>query len=263
MTRAAPTGFLKDLARGIVRRIGYEVVPRHFPPASFLRPVGDMKAFLEDIKARGLDPRAVLDVGVWRAEWSQMAASVFPDAEFYLVEPLNEHPELVEQFLNAHPKAHFFQVAAGAIAETRDIRRHPHSQFSGSSFYIPDVGGPDMGDALPVPVVLLDDLVASHRVACVPDLVKLDVQGFELEVLRGATSFLGATEVFILEVSLLAMHGAEAPLLAEVIGFMEERNYVAYDLPGFHRRPRDGVLAQVDIAFVKADSTLRAHQGFE
>ena len=47
---------------------------------------------------------------------------------------------------------------------------------------------------------MLDELLASGRVPQ-PQFMKLDVQGFELEVLKGATKMLQAAEVVLLEVS--------------------------------------------------------------
>jgi hypothetical protein len=55
-----------------------------------------------------------------------------------------------------------------------------------------------------------------------PDLVKLDIQGFELKALMGATSTFSRTEMFIMEVSLFEFFNGQ-PLAREVIAFMAER----------------------------------------
>ncbi len=103
----------------------------------------------------------------------------------------------------------------------------------------------------------IDSLVADGSMP-VPELAKLDVQGFELEALRGAESLFGTTEVFILELTLLETINPGWPIVHEVVAFMAERGYYLYDLPGFLRRPLDGALAQIDACFVKVDSFLRA-----
>ena len=91
----------------------------------------------------------------------------------------------------------------------------------------------------------------------VPDIAKLDVQGFELEVHRGADCLFGATEVFLLETSLYKPMGAKTPLVHDVLGFMLERGYLLYDIIGFYRRRKDHCLAQSDMVFVKESSPLR------
>jgi len=90
-----------------------------------------------------------------------------------------------------------------------------------------------------------------------PDLVKLDVQGFELEVLSGAETTFGRTELFIVETSLFRFLPNQ-PLIREVISFMADRDYELYDITAHLRRPYDGALGQVDLAFVKADGRFRA-----
>ena len=52
-------------------------------------------------------------------------------------------------------------------------------------------------------------------------LLKLDVQGYELEVLKGADGLLSAAEVVLLEASLIPVNKG-CPLIADVIRFMDE-----------------------------------------
>ncbi|MGH9150131.1 MAG: FkbM family methyltransferase, partial [Acidimicrobiales bacterium] len=106
-----------------------------------------------------------------------------------------------------------------------------------------------------VPVVTLDALVAGGEMA-IPELVKLDIQGYELAALQGATSLMGHTEAFIVETSLYPFLPGQA-LAGEIIAFMAGHGYAVYDLPGFARRPSDGALAQVDICFARACGELR------
>jgi hypothetical protein len=62
--------------------------------------------------------------------------------------------------------------------------------------------------------------------------------------------------LFIIETALHNKHKSY-PLIADVIAFMNERNYVAYDFAGFLRQQHDGSLIECDICFVKRDSFLR------
>ena len=61
----------------------------------------------------------------------------------------------------------------------------------------------------------------------------------------------------ILEVSLFEFMAGQ-PVAREVITFMGDRGYEIYDVPGFLRRPFDGALGQMDLAFVRTQGVLRS-----
>ncbi|MEQ8958462.1 MAG: FkbM family methyltransferase, partial [Coleofasciculus sp. C2-GNP5-27] len=90
-----------------------------------------------------------------------------------------------------------------------------------------------------------------------PDLLKLDVQGYELEVLKGAEKSLPEIQAILAEINLLDIH-QNVPLLADMIAWLDKRNWVAYDICGLTRRPLDKALWQADFIFVPCHSPLRA-----
>jgi hypothetical protein len=94
-----------------------------------------------------------------------------------------------------------------------------------------------------------------------PDLIKIDVQGAELDVLVGAPQALGAAEAVVLEVSMYKfMQGA--PEFYDIVCFMKRHGFVAYDIiPGWNR-PLDGALGQTDIVFVKEKGRFRQNHSF-
>lgn len=98
----------------------------------------------------------------------------------------------------------------------------------------------------------LDTLIEKNHWP-LPDFLKLDVQGFELEVLKGGSNALKSAEFCLLEITILNLGGG-APLLLEVINFMSEYQFQAYDISQFIRRPFDKALWQIDMLFIKNDS---------
>ncbi len=94
-----------------------------------------------------------------------------------------------------------------------------------------------------------------------PFLLKLDVQGFELQVLSGGTETLRRSGAVIMEASLLP-YNEGAPLFADVVAYMQEQSFVVFDFCGQSRRQTDSALFQTDIAFVPVDSPLRGHRKF-
>jgi hypothetical protein len=128
-----------------------------------------------------------------------------------------------------------------------------------SSVLGPWIGDRD-GDAREVEVVRVDDAVRERSLPG-PYVLKVDVEGAELAVLDGAESVLAETEVVLLEVRLFELVPGGAQL-HDVIPYMKECGFVAYDLFGGALRLSDGALAVSNIAFVREDGRFRRDHAF-
>lgn len=248
---------MKNFLKKLFAKTGYEIRKiNHYPPGSDLRPIGNYKNILEDLKHRNLQCKTVLDIGANNTAWSIMAKSVFTESNFFLIEPQIEKLEELKAFCDANPGSEY--ILAGAGAEKGELTLTVWDDLAGSSF-LPheDPSLVESGKQRKIDIITVDDLIADGKIP-IPELIKLDIQGFELEALKGASSVFGKTEIIILEVSLIEFSDVPGqPEMVEVINFMHERGYIPYDFPGFLRRPLDGALGQCDICFVKKDSFLR------
>lgn len=215
-------------------------------------PVGDLPSFFSNLKARGFQCKTVLDGGAYRGWFSIHVMEHFPEATCYLVEPLIEMQEELTAFCEVYPRSKYFPIALGAEDTTLSLRTYRDLKWSGFM----ETGVPAKEERTPriVDVKRIDTLLQNGQIQ-VPDLVKLDVQGYELEVLKGAESLFGKTEMFILEVSLQNKHKS-FPLFADVVDFMKQRDYLVYDFSGFLRQ-QDSSMIECDVVFVKRDSALR------
>jgi FkbM family methyltransferase len=250
---------MKNLLKKILKSTGYEIRNlnrQKVPKGSPYRPVGKMDYLLEDLKQRGLDCQTIMDVGANITAWSRMAKKIFPAANFCLIEPQIEMKESLEEFCKEFKNSVYFLAGAGSKKDVLTLT--VTDDTLGSSFLPePETHLRESGKQREIQIITIDDLIDSSGIK-LPDLMKLDIQGFELEALKGATKTFGHTEVYILEVSLISFFNMPgAPLFADVINFMMERDYVVYDFPGFYRRPLDGALGQCDICFVKKNGFLR------
>lgn len=211
------------------------------------------KAFLERLGAQGFAPRMIVDVGANYGGWSRVAAAVFPDAAFLLIEPQEEMRPFLDDFCAQHPQANW--IMAGAGAQVGQEALTVWDDLQGSAFLTPDIQAmTPYRTAREVPVTTLDALNAAGDLP-LPDLVKIDVQGFETEVLSGAQACIGRTDCFIVETSLFHPLG-ERPTFYRVLESLEAEGYHVYDLIGPKYRP-DNALGQIDICLVREGSVLR------
>lgn len=218
-----------------------------------------MTDFLQNVRNSGFIPRGIIDVGANRGDWTRLALSIFAaDTPVIMIEPLDEMaPYLTKVFANC---ANCQYVKAGAGREAGELVQTIWPDLNGSSF-LPQVDSSQFrsGQQRKTQIVTIDSLLQDTYPDFIPDLVKLDIQGFELEALGGAeNSTFGRTELFIVETSLFGFL-PDQPVTREVISFMFDRGYELYDITGYLRRPLDGALGQADLAFVKAEGRFRAH----
>jgi FkbM family methyltransferase len=218
--------------------------------------IGTIADFLENIRTRGFVPRGIIDIGANRGDWTRLALSIFPDASVIMIEPQDEMQPYLSKLCSS--VANCQHVKAGAGRAAGELVQTIWPDLNGSSF-LPEADSSQLksGKQRRTPVVTIDSLLCETYPKFVPDLIKLDIQGFELEALSGANTTFGRTEVFIMETSLFGFLPGQ-PITREVISFMFERGYELYDITGYQRRPFDGALGQVDLAFVKSQGRFRS-----
>ena len=205
----------------------------------------NMTLGLQHLARRGLQPRHIVDVGAFHGDWSRMARGIWPQAQITMLEA------------NLDKKATLDPVAADIGAQLEFAVLGPedgaevvfHVMESGSSV-LPENSPVDRREEARL-TQRLDTLFPENR----PDFIKLDVQGYELEVLKGASALLADAQAVLMEVALIEIN-KNAPLMTEVVGFMRERGFEVADVLELHRRPLDRATNQVDLIFVPARSPL-------
>jgi FkbM family methyltransferase len=149
------------------------------------------------MQKRSFAPTTVIDVGAARG--TKPLYEAFPDAFLALIEPLDEFADPLRDFLAERP-GELLQTAVGEREGTKTMNVKRSCLFQSTLVDIPDSARE--GDAVEpreVPVTTLDALQAQRRWA--PPLgLKIDVEGFEYQVLEGAATLLGETQFVIAEV---------------------------------------------------------------
>jgi FkbM family methyltransferase len=145
-------------------------------------------------------------------------------------------------------------ITAGAGAENRTMPLTIAPFDHSSTFVISAEKALSLGmKQLEVPVCTLNQIVR-NKGGRIPELVKIDAEGFDLKVIKGASDLIGKTEIFLLEAA-VAAPGIENTITMTIKN-MDELGYQVFDITDLNYSPSQDVLWLMEIAFVKKDGTI-------
>ena len=208
-----------------------------------------MEEALHRLSRSGFQPSLAVDIGACFGSWTRMAKSIFERAPILMVEAREREVASLADVCEHYTDVTYRIALLGAKAR------------SGVSFV--ETAGGTGSSVLPersnvaretraLEMTTLDSLVGDVERSV---LLKLDVQGYELEVLAGASKTLEASEVVILETQ-IAPYNEGAPSHEEAVRFMREKGFNLYDICGLTRLGEDSRLVNADVMFIADWSTL-------
>jgi FkbM family methyltransferase len=205
---------------------------------------------LDAMAKRGFAPNFIFDVGAYRGDFAREALRVWPTAQIVCFEPQDHVADRIDELRQASGRVELHRCLLGARAS------------DAVTFNLYETGSSVLDEwhttheQRSYPQLTIDGIVDGVYNRRAPDLLKLDVQGYELEVLKGAVGSLPGIQAILAEINLIDIHRG-APLLHEMVGWLAENGFVAYEICGLTRRPLDGALWQIDAVFVRANGPLR------
>jgi len=202
------------------------------------------------IRRLGFLAQTIIDVGVGHGTRRLYAA--FPQAQLILVEPLSEHFQAITRLLEGRRGLHI-RAAAWSCEGELEIRVEP-SDPEGSSHYSrhPLEKSGDTLTPRRVPTTTIDRILADHPFP-EPFGLKIDTEGAELEVIRGATATLERTEFVIAEVNVLRDRFEGSYSFAQFIAAMDQAGFEVCDLLGIGRCRSSTRVNYLDLLFQRRD----------
>lgn len=211
---------------------------------------------IANMKKNGFQPKIILDIGAYHGEWTTEVKKVYPYSQILMIEANPEKKKILETMCRKYKNIEFEISLLGS--KSGQIKIFNILETASSAL---EELNETKGRKIELLMFTLSEILKKRKIDKV-DFIKLDVQGFELEILKGAENYLENCEVILLEVSFLALH-KDCPLLFDVVNYMDKFNFYAYDICSVSaRRPFDRALWQTDLIFVKKDSPLIASKRY-
>jgi FkbM family methyltransferase len=234
---------LKHQVRLLLNHAGIDV--QRFP--------GDRPEHRRVLLLRHHDVRQVLDVGANSGGYGRELRQFGYAGQIMSFEPLSGPWAELRAGADKDPKWTVVRCAVGGVNAEVDINVAANAGASSSILDMlarhtdaaPDAGYVGIETVAQRP---LDDLVGTSPQ--VPTFLKIDVQGYEQEVLAGANGLLDALVGIQLEVSFVPLY-AGAPLYRELFDIIESRGFRLESLDAGFSDPRTGQLLQADATFYR------------
>lgn len=195
-------------------------------------------------------PARIVDVGAHRGEWAVACAKLFPKARILSLEPVPEYYRDAASRASRFPQWEVLCKAAGRERATRliDVRgpRSSLTRIAGEKFpeWASSTDASEGGQQ--VDLETLDELLAQRDFYPV-DLLKIDAEGFEREILLGASETLRHTRQIIIEVRFYELFEG-GPLFWEVHETLGAHGFVLR-----HLKPCKGTCLWADATYARAD----------
>jgi FkbM family methyltransferase len=199
----------------------------------------------------------VLDVGANEGQFVKVARVLFPQAPILAFEPNPHLRPALEDLLSASGTGALLPLACGREEGVLPLYLTKFSPSASllqpTAWHIPDFPAAEIGETVEVTVKRLDDVVLASELARAPYLLKLDVQGFELEVLQGATGILPDVAVILCEVNAEGFYTGQAGF-EQIYLFLREHGFKLVDIGEPIRARGTGEVLYFDVAFLKPAS---------
>lgn len=200
---------------------------------------------------------AVIDVGANIGQFAIVAREVFPTAPIISFEPLAGAGSKLRHLFKGDER---FEHIALALSETEGTVPFHLSGADDSSSLLPlasrqvaEFPATRSVDTLQVPTRRMDAALASHDLPTGGVLLKLDTQGTELAILRGASEILERVRYIIVEASFVELYEGQASA-AEITAFLSDRRWRLQAVYDVKSSRLTGEPIQADFVFERPDT---------
>ncbi len=197
------------------------------------------------LKAQGISPATVIDCGANVGQFAVATAKIL-GCKLYSIEPLPESFQALRRNLKRFRNVETFQCALGERSGEIDFNVYPYTQACS----VLSARDEAPSSVIRVPIRRLDE-VLSNKPLPRPLLLKLDVQGYEIQVLRGATGILDRVDYILAETAINASGYVTGQCFDDLREYIVSLGFSFLGPLNVRFAPRSGRAEEMDCLFGK------------
>lgn len=181
----------------------------------------------EDVLKK-IDCKTIVDIGANKGQFAIVARAIFPEAYIYSFEPLSHPYEIFKKLFLGDTKVKLFKFAVSDTSGETEIHL---SKREDSSSLLPI--SDKQNEIFPGTFEIGIEKISAKRLADVlrpseiiqPALLKIDVQGFEMNVLKGSEEFLSSFKYIYSECSYVELYKGQV-LFSEINNYLTRKGFL-------------------------------------
>jgi len=191
------------------------------------------------LKHHNFDIKNILDIGAHKGEWTKKFKEHFPNVHSLMIEANPNHAEFLQHV------GEFKIALLGKNNEEIDYYECIDVQNNhGNGIYKENTNVPFK--AKKRKMVTLESLVSGQF-----DLIKMDVQGAELDIMQGSPNIIHNTKYLWLEVN-VHNYNIGAPRAGQIIAYLDQIGFEIFDVADVNHFGNEGHLLSMDLLFINS-----------
>jgi FkbM family methyltransferase len=200
---------------------------------------------LVNLRKKGYTPDIIFDIGAHHGNWTLECLKIYPKSRYILIEPI-EYQELnnLKKMSNVRVFNNILNDSNKEV-DWYELKNTGDSIFKEKSKHFIDCIG------LKKNSITLNTFLENKKGIienCNKIMIKIDCQGAEIPILKGASDVYEKVDFIILELPLFGEYNENVPSFFEHIKFMDSIGFIPYDIIDNHYI--NGFNMQVDILFI-------------
>jgi FkbM family methyltransferase len=178
-----------------------------------------LKKIKEDYQ---FEPEIIYDIGACVLHWTKEATKIWPNSKYYLFEGMDTVGFLYDE------NGYEYHLGVLSDIDNKELIFYQSNESpGGNSYYKENSWATEIhygkNSERKVSTITVDTVVKEKNFK-LPDLIKIDVQGCEIDILKGMSETIKYTKHLIVELQ-HSQYNVGAPLNVESIGFIESLGF--------------------------------------